>query len=277
MVRDGELAARDYLTLICGSLPSERDISLVTASLSQAQGALTHYADPSWAPTGWSRLAATALAAVKAAEPRSGLQLAWARGYASASRSPEELAVLRGWLDGEGVPDGLAIDTELRWRLIQALAANSAAGETEIQAELERDRTASGERQAALATALIATPAAKAETWRRLTGPEALPNWLQRSLLLGFQHSAQLALTAPYVAAYFDVVDQVWSTRDSELAQEFVEYGYPSLQVSHDTVAATDEWLADTTRPAPLRRLVHEGRDGIVRALRARARDAAAG
>jgi aminopeptidase N len=274
MVRDGELAARDYLTLICGSLPAEKDISLVTASLSQAQGALTHYADQAWAPTGWGNLAATALGAVKAAEPRSGLQLAWARGYASASRSPEELAVLRGWLDGAGVPDGLAIDTELRWRLLQSLAGNGAAGEPEIQAELAQDRTASGERQAALATALIATPESKAETWRRLTGPEGLPNWLQRSLLLGFQHPAQLALTAPYVTTYFEVLDQIWSTRDSEPAQEFVEIGYPSLQVSEETIAATDEWLADTSRPAPLRRLVHEGRDGIVRALKARAKDA---
>jgi aminopeptidase N len=276
MVRDGELAARDYLTLICGSLPSERDISLVTASLSQAQGAVTHYADPAWAPTGWTRLAATARDAVAAAQPRSGLQLAWARGYASASRSPEELAVLRGWLDGQGVPAGLAIDTELRWRLLQALVANGAAGEPEIQAELERDRTASGERQAALAGALVPTPESKAETWRRLTGPEALPNWLQRSLLLGFQHPAQLALTAPYVPAYFEVLDRIWSSRDSEPAQEFVELAYPSLQVSHETVAATDAWLADTSRPAPLRRLVIEGRDGVIRALRARAKDATA-
>ncbi len=275
MVRDGELPTRGYLALICNSLPSEHDISLVTASLAQTQSALTHYADPAWAAEGWARLASTTREAVLAAQPGSGLQLAWARGFASAARAPEELAILRGWLNGEGVPAGLAIDTELRWRLIQSLAANGAADEQDIQAELERDRTASGERQAALATALIATPESKAETWRRLTGPEALPNWLQRSLLLGFQHSARRELTAPYVQPYFDVLDQIWRTRDSEPAQEFVELAYPSLQVSQEIVALTDAWLADTSRPAPLRRLVQEGRDGITSALRARARDAA--
>ncbi|HKS98155.1 MAG TPA: aminopeptidase N [Rugosimonospora sp.] len=277
MVRDGELPAREYLALICNSLPAEHDISLVTASLSQAQGALTYYADPAWAPSGWTRLAATALAATNNAEPGSSLQLAWARGYATATRSTEELAVLRGWLDGSGVPDGLAIDTELRWRLLQSLAANGAAGEPEIQAELEQDRTASGERQAAVANALIATPGSKAETWRRLTGPESLPNWLQRSLLLGFQHAARRELTASYVPAYFEVLDEVWRTRDSEPAQEFVELAYPALQVNEETVAATDAWLAGPDHAAPLRRLVNEGRDGVLRALRARVTDATAG
>jgi aminopeptidase N len=276
MVRDAELPARDYLTLICGSLPAERDISLVTASLMHSQGALNYFADRAWAPTGWARLAQTALRTVREAEPGSGLQLAWARAYASAARSAEELAVLRGWLDGAEVPPGLAIDTELRWRLLQALTAGDAAGVTEIEAELDHDRTASGERQAALATALLATAESKAETWRRLTGPQALPNWLQRSLLLGFQHSSQLGLTLPYVPAYFGVLDQIWDSRDSEPAQEFVELAFPALQVSQETVAATDEWLAGPDRPAPLRRLVNEGRDGILRALRAQATDAAA-
>ena len=78
--------------------------------------------------------------------------------------------MLRGWLDGDDVPAGLTIDTELRWALLQALVANGAAGAAEIEAELDRDRTASGEREAALARALVPTPEAKAETWRALTG-----------------------------------------------------------------------------------------------------------
>ena len=276
MVRDGELAAREYLTLISSSLPSEGDISLVTANLSQAQGALTHYAAADWAPTGWTMLASTALTALNQAKPGSGLQLAWARGYISASRSPEELAVLRDWLDGQAVPPGLAIDTELRWRIVEALTANGAAGPAEIDAELAGDRTAGGERHAALARALIATPESKAETWRRMTGPTPLPNWLQRSLLLGFQHPAQRELTASYVSAYFDVLDEVWASRDSEPAQEFTELAYPSLQVGPETIEATDAWLAGTGHAAPLRRLVGEGRDGVLRAMRARATDASA-
>ncbi|MFG2038517.1 aminopeptidase N [Dactylosporangium sp. NPDC048998] len=276
MVRDAELAARDYVRLVAVGLPAEKDINLVTATIRQAQSALVFYADPAWAPQGWTQLADTAREALRSAEPGSGFQLAWARSFAAAARSEADLAVLSGWLRGEDVPAGLTIQADLRWGILHALVANGAADPAEIEAELDRDRTASGERQAALARALVPTAEAKAETWRRLTEDHSLPNWLQRSLLQGFQHSAQTALTAPYVPAYFDALLPVWESRDSEPAAEFVELGYPAYQVSEDTVARTEAWLATPDRPAPLRRLVGEGRDGIVRALRARARDAAA-
>ncbi|MBO0868812.1 MAG: aminopeptidase N [Micromonosporaceae bacterium] len=283
MVRDAEWASGSYFNLALAGLPVEHDVNLVTSILRQVTGALTHYADPERAPDRWAQLAGHAYDAVRGrggVPAGSGLQLAWARSFASAAApaavaEDKYLGIVREWLAGSEIPAGLSIDTELRWRLLQSLVAGGAAGEPEIQAELERDRTAGGERQAAVATGLIATPEAKAETWRRLTSPQPLPNWLQRALLSGFQHPAQTALTQPYVRAYFDVVEQVWATRDSEPAQEFVELGYPSLQVSEATLAATDEWLAAPDRPGPLRRLVAEGRDGVVRALAGRARDAA--
>ncbi len=274
MLRDAELAARAYTALVCNALPREVDINLVSQTLRQVKGALTQYAEPAWAPTGWQLLADTARSALVAAEPGSGFQLAWARAFAGAAQSDADLATLRSWLDGEGIPDGLAIDTELRWSLLQALVAEGRAGAAEIEAELDRDRTASGEREAAHAHALIPTPESKAETWRRLTGDEKLANWLQRSLLQGFQHPSQVELTAPYVPKFFDIVDEIWASRDSEPAQEFVYFSYPNYHISQATVDATDEWLAVEGHPAPLRRLVAEGRDGIVRALKARAKDA---
>jgi aminopeptidase N len=274
MVRDAELAARDYVALVVAGLPAERDINLVTATLRQAQSTLAFYADPAWAPSGWAALAGAARSSVAAAEPGSGFQLAWARAYASASRDAADLAVLRGWLDGAGVPEGLTIDTELRWSLVQSLVAKGVLGADDIEAELARDRTASGEREASYARALLPTPEGKAEVWRRLTGEEALPNWEHRSLLQGFQHPTQVRLTAPYVEPYFATARQVWDRRDSEPAQEFVILAYPAYQVSEATVAATDAWLAQEGHPGPLRRLVAEGKDGVVRALKARARDA---
>ncbi|HYN96414.1 MAG TPA: aminopeptidase N [Pilimelia sp.] len=274
MVRDAELAARDYVALVLTGLPAESDINLITSTLRQASSTLTFYADPAWAPTGWAALADTAREALGAAAPGSGFQLAWARAYSSAARADEDLAVLRGWLAGDGVPAGLTIDTELRWAILQSLVAKAATGPAEIDAELARDRTGSGEREAAFARALLPTAEGKAETWDRLVGPAALPNWLHRALLQGFQHPAQVALTAPYVDRYFAAAEQVWAQRDSEPAQEFLMLAYPSFQVSDETVAASDAWLGRDGLPAPLRRLVAEGRDGVVRALKARARDA---
>ncbi|MEW2383299.1 aminopeptidase N [Micromonospora sp. NPDC047707] len=276
MIRDAELAARDYVALALAGLPAETDINLVTATLRQATTALTFYADPVWAPTGWADLARTARTALTAAEPGSGFQLAWARAYASAARSSEDLATLRGWLDGSGVPAGLTVDTELRWTLLTALVANGAAGPDDVEAELASDRTASGEREAAYARALVPTPENKAAVWAQLTSPEPLPNWRHRALLQGFTHPAQVELVRPYRERYFATVAQVWASRDSEPAQEFAQLAYPAYLVEDDTVEATDAWLAGAGHPAPLRRLVAEGRDGVVRALKARAKDARA-
>jgi aminopeptidase N len=275
-LRDAELAARDYTTLACAGLPSEKDINLVTATLRQVTTAVVLYADPSWSPIGWQLLADTARGGLAATEPGSGFQLAWARAFVSAARTDADLATLRGWLTGSDVPPGLAIDTDLRWSVLQALIANGRAEPAEIEAELDRDRTASGERAAAQTHALVPTAAAKEETWRRLTGAEILPNSLQRALLLGFFHPAQLALTAPYVSRFFEVVDEVWATRDSEPAQEFMLYAYPTYYVDDEAIGLADTWLASKGHPDPLRRLIAEGRDAVVRARRARAKDATA-
>jgi aminopeptidase N len=174
------------------------------------------------------------------------------------------------------VPAGLTVDTELRWQLLQALTSLGAATREEIEEELAIDRTASGEREAAIARALIPTAENKAAVWAELTGEAGVPNWLNRSLLSGFQSAKQVELTAPYAAKFFEVVGDVWARSDSEPAQEFVMLGYPTYQINEDTIALTDTWLARDAQPASLRRLVAEGRDGVVRALKARARDTAA-
>src|SRR5262249_48469535 len=272
MLRDGELAARHYVRLVTLGLPSETDINLVTATVRQARSALAFYADPAWAPEGWQRLARCAERAVADAEPGSGFQLAWARAFAACVRDGADLAVIADWLRGESVPEGLVIESDLRWSLLPWMVAGGAAGAGEIETELDADRTASGERQAALARALVPTPESKAETWRRLTEDRRLPNWLQRSLLQGFQHPAQTELTIPYAARYFEVVDGIWATLDSEPAQDFVIGAYPAYHISEETVALTDAWLRRDGSPGPLRRLVAEGRPGVARARKAGAR-----
>jgi aminopeptidase N len=61
------------------------------------------------------------------------------------------------------------------------------------------------------------------------------------------------------------------------MAQNIVIGLYPTLLVSPAVVARTDAYLAGSDVPPALARLLLEGRDGVNRALRARARDAAAG
>ena len=67
--------------------------------------------------------------------------------------------MLRGWLDGADVPAGLTIDTELRWSVLRVAGRQRARpAPAEIEAELAGDRTASGEREAALRPRADARP-----------------------------------------------------------------------------------------------------------------------
>ncbi|SFS94381.1 aminopeptidase N [Saccharopolyspora flava] len=274
MTREAELKARDFVNLVLGAsaeagIGAESQIGVVQRVLLQTQTALNSYADPSWQAEGWRRFSSRLFELARAAEPGSDHQLAFVNSLTGSVLADEQVAELRGWLDGSAPLPGLTVDTDLRWGLLQALVAHGAAGEAEIDAELEADQTATGRRRAERARALIPTAESKEKAWQRAVHDDQLPNAVSDAIIAGFQHPAQRELLAPYVQRYFESIDEVWSRRSSERAQPTVIGLFPSWAVTDETVAAADAWLAGD-RPAALRRLVSEGRAGIVRALAAR-------
>ncbi|RBM18071.1 aminopeptidase N [Streptomyces sp. PT12] len=276
MTRDGEMATRDYLTLVLSGIDKERDIGVVQSLHRQVKLALDLYAAPDWRETGLATWSDAALARLRAADAGGDHQLAWARAFAATARTDAQLDLLAGLLDGSESVDGLEVDTELRWAFLSRLAATGRADEATIAAELARDATSAGERHAAAARAARPTPEAKAEAWASVVEHDKLPNALQEAVIGGFVQTDQRELLAPYTEKYFAAVKDVWNGRSHEMAQQVVAGLYPVVQVSRATLDATDAWLA-TAEPTPaLRRLVTEARAGVERALHAQAADAAA-
>jgi aminopeptidase N len=276
MTRDGELAAREYLRLVLRHAEQEPKVGLVQALQTQAVTAVEVLGDPANRNAAIDLLASDALETTRRAEAGSDHQLAWARTFISSARTPEHLDLVQGLLDGTEVIDGLKIDTELRWTLVRALAASGRAGEAEIAAELQRDATDAGKRRAAAARAARPTEEAKAEAWRAIVEDTQIPLAMATDMMRGFAQYGQEELLKPYVARYFEALGPVWENREFRFALVFGRQMYPHTIVSEETVAATDAYLEGDV-PAPIRRLLLEGRDGIQRALRARAVDAAAG
>ncbi|MEU2515916.1 aminopeptidase N [Streptomyces syringium] len=276
MTRDGELATRDYLSLVLSGVTKESDIGVVQSLQRQAKLALDLYAAPEWRESGLARWTEATLEQLRAAEGGSDHQLAWARAFADTARTGDQLDLLQGLLDGTEVIEGLAVDTELRWALLERLAATGRADEKAIAAELERDKTSAGERHAASARAARPTAEAKAEAWAAVVESDQLPNAVQEAVIGGFVQTDQRELLAPYSEKYFAVVKDIWESRSHEIAQQIAVGLYPALLVSQDTLDATDAWLASAGPNAALRRLVTESRAGIERALKAQAADAAA-
>ncbi|MFI8995239.1 aminopeptidase N [Streptomyces sp. NPDC053542] len=276
MTRDGELATRDYLELVLSGIGKESDIGVVQSLHRQVKLALELYAAPEWRETGLAKWTDACLKQLRAAESGSDHQLAWARAFAATARTTAQLDLLQNLLDGTEEITGLAVDTELRWALLQRLAATGRADEKAIAAELERDRTSAGERYAATARAARPTAEAKAEAWASVVESDKLPNAVQEAVIGGFVQTDQRELLAPYAGKYFDALKSVWEARSHEMAQQIAVGLYPSLQVSQETLDATDAWLASANPSAALRRLVTENRAGVERALKAQAADAAA-
>ncbi|MFD2421397.1 aminopeptidase N [Amycolatopsis pigmentata] len=270
MTREAELKARDFVAIVSHGIQAETEVGVVQRLLLQAQTAVNSYAEPAWAESrGWPEITARLLELARAAEPGSDHQLAFVNALAGSVLDDATLDVLAGWFDGSSALEGLTVDADLRWRLLRALVAHGKAGDAEIEAEVARDDTATGRRHAEQARALRPTAEAKAEAWRKAVYDDELPNAVNTSIIAGFSHPSQKGLLGDYVSQYFEAIDDVWRRRSSERAQPTVVGLFPAWAVERATVEAADAWLAEE-HPAALRRLVSEGRAGILRALAAR-------
>jgi aminopeptidase N len=285
MTRDAELRARDFVALVCGGLQAETEVGVAQRLLLQAQTALDSYADPEWARSeGWPAFADRLLELARAAAAGSDHQLAFVNALCTSVLSTRHAAVLADLLDRHPADvdlDGLTVDTDLRWRIVTALAA---AGEIDatgpespfIDAEVQRDPTAAGQRHGAQASAARPQPAVKEKAWIQVTEDDTLPNIVGRSIITGFVGPGQAELLKPFGARYFAAIRGIWERRSSEVAQTVVVGLYPSWDISDDGLVAADEFLGDSELPPALRRLVVEGRAGVERSLRARRFDGGA-
>jgi aminopeptidase N len=278
MCRDGEMAARDYVQLVMSGVSSVADISVVQTLLRQAGQAVRRFADPGWRETGLALMAGTLRDLLHEAPAGSDAQLAYVRAFAGLAVTDGDLALLAGLLDGSVRLDGLTVDTDLRWALLMRLVSRGFGGfgAEQIDAELARDATDAGERHAAACRAAIPTAEAKRAAWETMTSGE-LTIAMFRAVLSGFADPDQPELVNPYRGEYFAVVGDVWKNWSSAMAQDFVSGVYTVCAISEETVRATDDYVAEAEPPASLRRLLTEGRDDVLRALRCQARDRQAG
>jgi len=283
MTRDAELRARDFVAVVLRGVHGETEVGVAQRLLLQAQTALNAYAEPGWAAQqGWPAFADRLLELARGADAGSDHQLAFVNALCTSKLSAEHLAVLAGLLDHDPAEcglRGLEVDTDLRWRLVTALAAGGridADGPQTpfIDAELQRDPTAAGKRHAATASTARPRSDVKHSAWREVIEDDTLPNITARAIIAGFSQPGQGELLAPFGSHYFDAIAQVWERRSSEVAQTVVVGLYPSWDVSAAGLAAADWFLNGLHVPPPLRRLVLEGRSGVERALRARSFDA---
>jgi aminopeptidase N len=272
--RDGETPAREYVELVLANIGSESDSTVVTVLLRQLVTTLTFYVAPEHAAELTVSAGDTLWSLSQSANPGSDSQLQFVKAYAGLARTGTQLDTVAGLLEGSTTLPDLTMDQDLRWELLTSLVAGGRLAAEDIDAELERDNTQTGQLAAAGAKAAIPTAEAKQATWDAVVVSGDMPNAAQRAAIAGFTRVNDTALLEPFADQYFSSIRKVWASKSHEISQQIVVGLFPAQLVSQATLDATDAFLADLGSETPaLRRLVLESRDGIVRALKARAAD----
>jgi aminopeptidase N len=216
---------------------------------------------------GLRRLAHTADTAMRTAPPASGRQLAAARGFVAATSDAE---LLRAWLAGEQLPDGVHVDDEFRWAVLARLSSLGVVAADEIDAELARDRSAPGQVHAAGCRAMLPTAEAKAAAWQTMLTDPGASNYEVYALAEGFWQPEQTELTAPYVERYFDEIAATARLRQGWVVARLALLAYPSTAVSQDTLDRSAALLARPDLDSGIRRSVVDAGDDLRRALASR-------
>jgi len=274
MTRDGELAARRFVDLVCAHAAQETEIVLLERLVAQALRVVEVYGDPANRAAARRQIAAAARRGFALADRGTDVQLTWARGIIAASDSPSDLNEIKAWLEVEET-SGLKVDTDLRWAIVARLAAAGAVGQAEIDAEHERDPSDIGRRRALGSRASRPLPEAKQEAWFLLTGSVELPLQDALSLAAGFSQPDQVGLLEPFIEEYRRAVPEIWETHDAESAVAYTHALYPEYIVSEAVLDMADS-LLESTIPAPAKRIIAEAKDQTLRSARARAVDSAA-
>ena len=273
--RDAEARPSDYVTLVLRNIAAETESTTIRTTLTQLTTTARIYVDPAVRESTIARVGDGLWELANGAAPASDAQFQFVKFFASIASTPTHVQTLRGLIDGSVTLDGLTIDTDLRWELLEGLALNNELSGAEIEAALQADNTSNGQQAAARVRAAIPTAEAKAAAFASLADSDALSNAIVRAVTMGFQHTNDPSSLASLVGPYFGAIGAIWASRSYKIAEHFIVGLYPAPLASQELVDATKHWLDENPDIPALRRLVIENLATVERALKAQARDAA--
>jgi aminopeptidase N len=268
-VQDGAFAAADHLRLVTGMLAVETQPSIIAEVLEQARlDVADRFLEPSRRPTALAAVARAVRGRLATVAPDEEIWLCLCRGLIEFSA---DVAELRGWLDGDTAPAGLAPDNDLAWRLRYRLAVLGELTEADIDEAYHGDPSTHGEQLAAKCRAARPDPEGKQTAWQAIVGDADLSSYRLWALAEGFWQPEQAALTAEFVPRFFAEMPTAAALRGNLVLDVLVRFLYPRYAASEQTLRLADELLARPEVELPLRRRVADFTDDLRRVVAARA------
>jgi aminopeptidase N len=232
LVTSGELPAERFTDMACrrlqaGDLPGVGAEALLSRAAAAADA---------WAPPG--RRAALRERVAAATRTAAGDPRALAIGFAASAQADDQLATLGAWLTGKDLPDGLALDAELRARILFTLAARGLARTEDIDA-LPRLDPVTGEVNRATCLAMRPDLAAKQAAWALALSPGAAAR-IAQACAAGVWVPGQEELMAGYRDRYFTEALPSLVTRTQRSRSRLSRSLFPVTLVSEATIEAAE-------------------------------------
>lgn len=281
MTRDGEMSARDYLSLVLAALPVERNSTMLRLHLRHIDEAVRAFVAPAHRAAAQVQVGTTLLLLARTAAAGSDQQQLLVRAAASNAATAEHFEAVKALFDGSQTFLGLDMDVDLRWSLLFALVRGGFAGEAEIAALETEDDTMTGHQNAAAARAAVESAEVKQSTWEAVLRDLSIPNDTRWAMVSGFWAQARVTPEAyvAFVDDYFASIDRVWSDHTFHIAEDIVTLMFPSALAGYvpsvDLAARGNAWIAEHPEASgALVRLLRERVAVVERMLGAQATDA---
>ena len=236
LVTSGALPAAQFTDMACRRLQADGlpEVGLETL-LSRAVEAADAWTRPDQRAGLREQIAGAARAALRAA---TGDARRLAIGFAASAQADDQLAALGAWLAGKDLPGGLAVDAELRARILCTLAARGLASVADIDA-LARLDPVTGEVNRATCLAMRPDPAAKEAAWATALSSEE-PARIAQACAAGLWVPGQEELMAGYRDRYFAEALPALATRKPWPKARLSRLLFPVTLVSEATIEAAN-------------------------------------
>jgi aminopeptidase N len=219
MVRETELPITDYFFMALAGLEKETEESLLSIVL-ERRGAIRsyffQYLSTEQRATIAPRLEAVLWKRVSEAEPGSSAQMIFFDSYVQVSQTREAMARLSEILQGTGIPNGIQIDQDRRWQIVETLAVNDFTGVSGlINAEEKRDPSTAGKRNGYAARVAIPQPEVKKMFWSEFQEPGRISSSTLQEAAGRFHNPNHVELSKPFVEPFFAKVTSMdWGNDD---------------------------------------------------------------
>lgn len=273
--RDGETTASDFIQLVLAHIADETESTTMMTLLRQLLTVTNLFTAPETRLASQLEVADGLWKLAQNARAGSDAQLQFAKFFAQFARSDEQLRIITDLLSGKAQLDGLEIDTDLRWELLISLSVGGKATKKRIDAELESDNTANGQKSHAAAMAALPDTKSKQEMFTKLIDTNEMSNSLVNSASGAFGRVLDTSLLEPFVDQYFAKVLSIWENKSYHMAEYLLVNLYPLALANPTLVRQTQAFLENpelSSRPA-LRRVMIENLAGVTRAISAQKTD----